>query len=157
VSDVVIAPDDPRAPDVTALLVRHLELMRATTPAEFVFALDVTGLVDPAITFCSARRDGVVVAVGALKELDATHGELKSMHTAAEARGQGVGAALLGHLVGLARDRGYRRLSLETGSQAAFAPARALYAASGFAPCGPFGGYPDSPNSVFMTLALAAG
>ena len=156
-SDVVIAPDDPRAPDVTALLVRHLELMRATTPAEFVFALDVTGLVDPAITFCSARRAGVVVAVGALKELDAGHGELKSMHTAAEARGQGIGAALLGYLVGLARDRGYRRLSLETGSQAAFAPARALYAASGFAPCGPFGGYPDSANSVFMTLALAGG
>jgi putative acetyltransferase len=157
VSHVVIAPDDPRAPDVTALLVRHLELMRATTPAEFVFALDVTGLVDPAITFCSARRDGVVLGLGALKELDAAHGELKSMHTASEARGQGIGAALLGHLVGLARDRGYRRVSLETGSQAAFAPARALYAASGFAPCGPFGGYPDSANSVFMTLALAAG
>ena len=156
-SDVVIAPDDPRAPDVTALLVRHLELMGATTPPEFVFALDVSALVDPAITFCSARRSGVVLGVGALKELDAAHGELKSMHTAAEARGQGIGAAVLGHLVGLARARGYRRLSLETGSQDAFAPARSLYAASGFSVCGPFGAYPDCSKSVFMTLALAAG
>ena len=154
-SDVVIAPDDPRAPDVTALLVRHLELMRATTPAEFVFALDVTGLVDPAITFCSARRDGVVVAVGALKELDATHGELKSMHTAVAARGQGIGAAVVEHLVDLARRRGYARLSLETGSQDAFAPARALYARTGFVVCGPFGDYPDSTNSVFMMRRLA--
>ena len=156
-TDVVIGPDDPRAPDITALLQRHLELMRATTPPAFVFALDVGALVDPAITFCSARRDGVVLGVGALKELGAEQGELKSMHTAAEARGQGIGAAVLDHLVGLARERGYQRLSLETGVQDAFAPARGLYATRGFTVCGPFDSYPDSGNSVFMTLDLRAG
>ena len=154
VTDLVIAPDDPRAPDVSALLRRHLELAHATTPPEFVFALDTDGLVQPAITFCSARRAGVLLGVGALKELDATHGELKSMHTAAAARGQGIGMALVDHLVALARDRGYRAVSLETGSQDAFAPARALYEKAGFAVCGPFADYPDSSNSVFMRRDL---
>ena len=119
VSELVIAVDDPRAPDVTALLQRHLDFAHVTTPPELVFALDVEGLVGPAVTFCSARRDGRLLAMGALQELDATHGELKSMHTASPARGQGIGAAMVGHLVGLARRRGYARVSLETGSQAA--------------------------------------
>ena len=154
-TDLVIADDDPRAPDVTALLHRHLEFAHETTPPEFVFALDVDGLVHPAVTFCSARRDGQLLGVGALKELDATHGELKSMHTAVAARGQGIGAAVVEHLVDLARRRGYARLSLETGSQDAFAPARALYERTGFVVCGPFGDYPDSSNSVFMTRRLA--
>ena len=155
VTDLVIAADDPRAPDVTALLQRHLEFAHETTPAEFVFALDVDGLADPAVTFCSARRGGELLGVGALKELDASHGELKSMHTAAVARGQGIGAAVVEHLVELARRRGYDRVSLETGSQDAFAPARALYARTGFVVCGPFADYPDSPTSVFMTRPLA--
>lgn len=154
-SDLVIASDDPRAPDVTALLQRHLEFARSTTPPEFVFALDIDALVSPAITFCSARRAGVLLGVGALKELDPVHGELKSMHTVAAARGQGIGAALVDHLVQLARRRGYRRVSLETGSQDAFAAARALYAAAGFTTCGPFADYPDSPSSVFMRRDLA--
>ena len=154
VTDLVIAGDDPRAPDVTALLERHLAFTHETTPPEVVFALDVDGLVDPAITFCSARRAGALLGVGALKELDAAHGELKSMHTAATARGQGIGGAVVEHLVDLARRRGYARVSLETGSQDAFAPARALYARCGFVPCGPFADYPDAPSSVFMTLAL---
>jgi putative acetyltransferase len=154
--DVVIGPDDPRAPDVTALLGRHLEFSRSTTPPEFVFALDIEALVDPAITFCSARRAGVLVGVGALKELDPAHGELKSMHTAARARGQGVAAALVDHLVEVARRRGYRTVSLETGSQDAFAPARALYAKAGFSVCEAFGDYPESANSVFMRRDLPA-
>jgi putative acetyltransferase len=155
VADLLITTDDPRRPDVLALLGQHLELMRAPTPAEFVFALDVEGLVDPAITFCSARdADGALVGVGALKELDGRHGELKSMHTAAAARGRGVAVAVLDHLLDLARGRGYDRVSLETGSQDAFAAARRLYARSGFAPCGPFSTYADNPSSVFMTLAL---
>jgi putative acetyltransferase len=154
-TDLVIADDDPRAPDVTALLHRHLEFAHETTPPEFVFALDVDGLVHPTVTFCSARRDGVLLGVGALKELDPSHGELKSMHTAATSRGQGIGAAVVAHLVDLARRRGYARISLETGSQDAFAPARALYAGAGFVVCGPFGDYPDSTTSVFMTRQLA--
>jgi putative acetyltransferase len=154
---LVIAPDDPRAGDVIALLERHLEFARSCTPPEFVFALDVDGLVQPDVTFCSARRDGLLLAVGALKELDPSHGELKSMHTSAEARRRGVGAAMVEHLVGLAQRRGYARVSLETGAQAEFEPARNLYVRAGFTVCGPFANYPDSTNSVFMTLLVRAG
>lgn len=154
---LVIAIEDPRTDDVVALLTRHLEFARSTTPPELVFALDLDGLRDPAITFCAARRDGALLGVGALKELDAAHGELKSMHTAAEARGQGVALALVVHLVGLASDRGYSRVSLETGSQDAFAPARALYGRAGFVPGASFGDYPDSPSSAFMTMSITPG
>jgi putative acetyltransferase len=150
----VIATEDPRSADVVALLERHLAHMASLSPPENVFALDLGGLLDPAVTFCTYRRDGHLLAVGALKELGHGHGELKSMHTAAAARGAGVGRAMLMHLIGLARARGYRRLSLETGSMAGFEPARALYASAGFTPCGPFAAYPDTPYSTFMTLAL---
>jgi putative acetyltransferase len=149
-----IAIDDPRADDVRALLDRHLVFANTHSPPEDVHALDLTGLLSPAVTFFSARGDGELLGVGALKELDETHGEVKSMHTASEARGQGVGRAMVDHLISLARQRGYRQLSLETGSMDAFAPARALYGRAGFAPCGPFAAYVLSPNSTFMTLIL---
>ena len=151
-----ITADDPRATDVRALLQRHLEFAYATTPAEHVHALDLDGLLDPAVTFYGYRRSGRLLAVGALRELDRQHGELKSMHTAAELRGQGIGRAMLAHLIGVARDRGLRRLSLETGAMAAFVPARALYARAGFTVCGPFGDYPPSVTSTFMALLLDA-
>jgi putative acetyltransferase len=150
----VISIDDPRADDVRALLERHLAFARATTRPEDVYALDVDGLADPAVTFFSYRADGRVVGVAALKRIDDEHAELKSMHTAEEARGQGVARALVEHIVGLARERGYGRLSLETGSSPAFEPARALYASAGFAPCEAFGDYTPSPNSAYMALAL---
>ena len=150
----MISIDDPRADDVRALLERHLAFARATTRPEDVYALDVDGLADPAVTFFSYRVDGRVVGVAALKRIDEEHAELKSMHTAEEARGQGVARALVEHIVGLARERGYRRLSLETGSGPAFEPARALYASAGFAPCEAFGDYTPSPNSAYMALAL---
>jgi putative acetyltransferase len=149
-----IARDDPRAADVQALLQRHLEFARATTPPEHVYALDTDGLLDPAVTLFGLRRDGELLAVGALKQLDERHGEVKSMHTAAAARGRGAGRAVLAHLLSVARQRGYTRLSLETGSMAAFAPARSLYASAGFTECGPFGDYPGGPTSTFMTLEL---
>lgn len=123
------------------------------TPPEDVHALDVDALLDPAVTFFSFRVEGRLLGVAALKELDRHHGEVKSMHTAEVARGLGIGRAMVDHLIGLARDRGYRRLSLETGSQPAFAPARSLYASAGFRLCGPFGDYGPSPNSTFMTLS----
>jgi putative acetyltransferase len=154
--DGEIAVDDPRAADVRALLEQHLALMRAASPPEDVHALDLDGLLDPAVTFFSFRRDGELLAVGALKQLDGQHAELKSMHTARAARGRGVARALLEHLVGVARARGCGRVSLETGTQDAFAPARSLYAGAGFRPCGPFGSYRLSPSSTFMTLALPA-
>ena len=153
--DLVTAPDDPRAEDVLALLERHLAFSREVTPPGHVHALGVDGLLDPAVTFFGARRrDGALLGVGALKELDARHGELKSMHTAEAARGQGVGRAMVGHLLAVAAGRNYRRVSLETGTMAAFAPARSSYAKVGFEPCEPFGGYTANPNSTCMTVEL---
>jgi len=111
-------------------------------------------LLGPAVTFFALRRDGELLGVGALKELDPTHAEIKSMHTAEAARGTGVGRAMVEHLLATASARGYRRVSLETGSMDAFLPARTLYASVGFVPCGPFADYSESPNSSFMTLAL---
>jgi putative acetyltransferase len=149
-----ILVDDPRAADVRALLRRHLVFANAHSPPEDVHALDIDGLLDPAVTFYGFRRDGELLGVGALKHLDPRHGELKSMHTAEAARGHGVGRAVLAHLIGVARGRGYHRVSLETGSMAAFAPARSLYRGAGFEVGQPFGSYRPSPNSTFMTLLL---
>src|SRR5918999_67689 len=149
-----ISLDDPRADDVRRLLDRHLAFARAQAPPEDTHALDLDGLLDPAVTFFSFRQNGELLAIGALKHLGDDHVEVKSMHTAESARGLGVGRAMLEHLVGVARDRGYRRVSLETGLMPAFAPARSLYASAGFEATGPFGDYGPSPNSAFMTLAL---
>ena len=153
-ADHVIAVDDPLAADIRELVSRHLDFARSLSPPENVFALDTSGLVDPAVTFYSCRRGGELLAIGALKHLSDHHGELKSMHTASAARRQGLGRAMLGHLIGVARDRGYQLLSLETGSMDGFGPARALYASAGFAPCGAFAGYQPSPHSTFMSLKL---
>lgn len=150
-----ITADDPRAADVRALLEAHLELMNALSPPEEVHALDVDALVHPTVTFVGYRVDGELLGVGALKDLGDGHGELKSMHTAAAARGRGVGGAIVVHLVDTATSRGMSRLSLETGTPEGFAPARSLYARHGFAECGPFGDYVLSPWSTFMTRSLA--
>jgi putative acetyltransferase len=154
VPSVEIGVDDPNAEDVRELLRRHMEFARDNTPPEDVHALEVSQLVDPGVTFYSYRRDGELLAVGALKQLDGRHAELKSMHTAAEARRSGVGRAMVEHLIGVARDHGFRRVSLETGSTQAFAAARSLYAQAGFTPCGPFGDYTPGRGNTFMTLAL---
>jgi putative acetyltransferase len=151
VSDLVVAADDPDRDEVRRVVERHLEFAHSTTACEHVFALGLDGLVGPDIHFVSARRDGVVLGVGALKQLDDVHGELKSMHTIAEARGQGVAAAIVGHLLGVAAELGLERVSLETGSQDAFVAARALYVSLGFEPCGAFGSYEDIPSSAFLT------
>ncbi len=153
---LLIAADDPRAPDVASLLERHLAFARATSPPEHVHALGIEGLIDPAVVFFSARDDGTVVGVGAIKRLDDRHAELKSMHTASEERGRGVGRAMVEHLLGYARTQGYGRVSLETGTMEEFAPARALYARAGFEPCAPFGAYTVNPYSTCMTLRLDA-
>ncbi len=155
-SDGEISIDDPRAEDVRELLGRHLAFARANTPPEDVHALDLDGLLDPAVTVFSVRLDGALLAIGALKRLDERHAELKSMHTAQAARRRGIGRTMLEHLIAVARDRGFRQLSLETGSMPAFAPARLLYASAGFTPCDPFGEHRVSPNSTCMTLSLSA-
>ncbi len=155
-ADGGVVVDDPRKADVTALLRRHLAFSASQTPPEHSFALDISGLVDPAITFFSYRTgSGELLGVGALKLLDPQTGELKSMHTAAEARGRGVGRSVLRHIIGVARSRGLTRLYLETGTTAGFGPARGLYASTGFEPCGTFGGYPITGDNTFYTLALA--
>jgi putative acetyltransferase len=150
----VIAIDDPRTADVQALIARHLTFAHEHTPPDDVHALDLSGLLDPAVTFFGARRDGELLGIGALKEIERTHGELKSMHTTAAARRTGIGRAMVDHLVGVAVERGYRRVSLETGTMDAFEPARAMYLAAGFTVCGPFDGYRASPSSAFMTRML---
>jgi len=152
--DLIIAVADPDADDVRALLARHLTFARGESPPGHVHALPGAAWTDPGLTLFEARRDGSLLGVGAIRRLDDTHAELKAMHTRAEARGQGVGQAMLAHLLRVARGCGYHRVSLETGTMAAFAPARAMYRKAGFRPCPPFGAYTVNPYSVCMTLAL---
>ena len=154
VGEIEIAVTDPGEPDVVALLEGHLAFAAEHSPPEDIHALDLDGLRHPSITFLAARRDGVLLGVGALKVLDPTHGELKSMHTFADARGSGVGGLMVERLLAEARDRGLARVSLETGSMEAFAAARRLYARAGFVPCEPFGDYEPSRNSTFLTRRL---
>lgn len=150
----VIAPDDPRREDVRALLADHRAFAHGNTPIEHSHTLDPDARVDSSIAFFSARLAGRLVAVGALRELDPNHGEVKSMHTTEAARGRGAGRAMLDHLIASARGRGYARLSLETGVGTGFEPARRLYERAGFAPCEPFGDYSATPDNCFMTLCL---
>lgn len=153
-ADWSVSIDDPRAPDVVALLERHLEFAHSVTPPDDVHALDLDGLLDPSVTFFSLREGGVLLGIGAIKQIDDSHFELKSIHTALEARGRGVGRAVVEHLIDRARERGAARVSLETGSMEEFAPSRALYAGFGFAETEPFGTYSPSRASTFMTLCL---
>ena len=149
-----IRVDDLAGPKIRALLEEHLADMRAISPPGSVHALDLDGLRRPEITFWTAWSGTALLGCGALKELAPDHGEIKSMRTARAHRRSGVARAMLAHTVAEARRRGYGRLSLETGSMAEFAPARALYESFGFGYCGPFAGYVDDPNSVFMTRTL---
>lgn len=149
-----VSIDDPRLQDVREVLQDHLAFARLHSSPEEVHVLDTDELVDPAVTFFSYRLGGRPLAVAALQELDGRHGELKSMHTVPAARGRGIGRAMLAHVVGVAYERELCRISLETGSGAAFAPARALYASVGFRPCAPFGTYTPSPTMTFMSLTL---
>jgi putative acetyltransferase len=149
-----VAEEDPRNPDVVELLERHLEFARGATPPEDVHALDLDGLLDPTVIFFSLRDNGTLLGIGAVKALDSTHVELKSIHTAEGARGNGVGRAMVEHLLAVARERGASRVSLETGSMEEFAPSRALYTRLGFVECEPFDDYSPSRASTFMTLQL---
>jgi putative acetyltransferase len=141
-------------PAVVALLQEHLQGMAQLSPPESIHALDLDGLKGTDITFWSAWQDNELVGCGALKQLDAAHGEIKSMRTASRHRRKGVAAAMLAHILAEADRRTYRQLSLETGSMQGFEPARRLYVRFGFQSCGPFADYMDDPNSVFMTRAV---
>ena len=150
-----IEVDDLSRPEIHALLEEHLANMYELSPPEQVFALDLKKLRADDITFGSVWQDGELVGCGALKELTPTHGEIKSMRTPAAARGRGAGRALLSHIIAVAQQRGYTRLSLETGTHRAFEPALNLYRSKGFVLSGPFGSYQPNEHSVFMELQLS--
>ena len=139
---------------IQVFLKDHLEDMARHSPPESIHALGLEGLLRPEITFWSIWDGGELMGCGALKELTTRHGEIKSMRTAPAHRGRGVATMMLEHILEEAERRGYDRVSLETGSMDAFAPARRLYARSGFKECGPFADYVEDPNSVFLTKEL---
>ena len=146
--------DKLRSREIIGLLNEHLHSMALHSPPESVHALDLEGLRQPNVSFWSAWDGMELLGCGAIKELDGRHGEIKSMRTASGHLRKGVASALLEHILSEAGKRSYQRLSLETGSAPAFAPARKMYARFGFLPCEPFADYGPDPHSVFMTRTL---
>jgi len=151
---VEIVPADLDDARIIALLTHHVETARATVPEGSAHALDLAGLRAPDVTVWAAWDGDTLLALGALRALDARHGEVKSMHTAQAARGRGIGSAMLAHIIAAARSAGLAQLSLETGAPDFFEAARALYRRHGFSGCAPFGDYVPDRNSVFMTRKL---
>lgn len=149
-----IVVDDLSGPEIASFLNDHVEQMRSITPIESAYALDLDGLRRPEITFWSVWDEDRLVGCGAIKRLDAEHAELKSMRTAPARRRSGIGAQLLTHIIAESQRLGFTRLSLETGSDDFFEPARSLYQRFGFTYCEPFGDYRPGPHNVFMTRAL---
>ncbi len=150
-----IRPSQLEEPAIIQLLSDHLEDMRRISPPESVHALDLHQIRESAVSFWGAWSDEKLLGCGALKALSATAGEIKSMRTVSSYRSQGIGRHLLDHILSEARQRGYSRVSLETGSQPEFEPARRMYAKAGFTICGPFADYREDPNSVFMSFTLS--
>jgi putative acetyltransferase len=149
-----IRADDLTGPEIRALLEEHLRDMHSLSPPESVHALDLEGLRRPEVTFWTVWSGPDLLGCGALKQLAADHGEIKSMRTVEGRRRSGIGRTMLKHIVEEARRRGYQRLSLETGTQPEFEPARQLYRGHGFVDCAPFADYTEDPNSCFMTKQL---
>ena len=149
-----ICLDDLQGAEIRELLQEHLRSMERVSPPESRHALDLTGLRRPEITFWTIWLGPTLAGCGALKELDQQHAEIKSMRTDYAHQRKGVASTLLRHMIGEAERRGYRRLSLETGSMDYFEPARRLYSSFGFMRCGPFDQYIEDPNSVFMTKEI---
>ena len=141
-------------PQVVVILEQHFQAMLANSPAGSCHFLDRSGLRAQGVSFWTAWDGDDVLGVIALKELDPEHGEIKSMRTAAQHLRRGTGAALLSHILATARARGYRRLSLETGSSPAFEPAIALYRQFGFTDSPPFAAYTEDPFSRFLSRVL---
>jgi len=148
--------DDLTDPRVLGLLEEHLANMHELSPPDQVFAFDASRLRAPGVTFWTVWDGDQLLGCGALKELSATEGEIKSMRTPRSSRRRGAGRAVLLHIIAVARARGYARLSLETGSHPDFGPAHVLYRSVGFAHSGPFGDYAPNDHSVFMSLELGS-
>jgi len=146
--------DDVKSDAVVSLIREHLQHMASLSPAESCHPLDVDSLRGEDVTLWSCWSGDDLLGIGALQELDTAHGELKSMRTVQEHLRQGVAESILMHLLTVARDRGYQRVSLETGSASSFLPARKLYEKHGFVECDPFADYVPDPHSTFMTLTF---
>ncbi len=149
-----IVVDELTSQEIADFLDQHIKEMKSVSPPESKHALDLEGLRSELITFWSVYENGSLVGCGAIKELDLAHAEIKSMRTAQHARGKGVASNLLTHILNVSRARGYKHISLETGSMDYFIPARQLYRKYGFNECPPFAQYKEDPNSIFMTLTL---
>lgn len=152
---IVVRQDDLATPDVQSLIAEHLAAMHGNSPPGQVHALALADLRAPDVSFWSAWADGLVCGCGALRELDRSTGEVKSMRTRPAFLRRGVGQAILDEIVRTARQRGYSRLLLETGTGKAFAAAHAFYQRNGFEWSDPFGGYTATDFNVFMTKVLA--
>ncbi len=153
---LTILPESPLGPDLSLLMQRHEQAMHAETPVESIHMLDPAALAAPGIHFFVMRDGGRPIGMGAFKALDATHAEIKSMHVLVEERGRGLARMLLDHMMAEAQAAGFTRLSLETGPQPSFAPARNLYLKAGFTECPPFPPYVEDPYSTFMSRSLQA-
>ena len=150
----MIAEESPLGADLGLLMQRHAQAMHADTPPGSIHMMDAGELAAPGIRFFVMRDAGQPVGMGAFKRLSGDHAEIKSMHVLHEVRGRGLARAMVDHLIAAARGDGIARLSLETGVQASFAPARLLYEKTGFTCCLPFEGYGPDPNSAFLTRAI---
>lgn len=151
---IQIQSADLETPEFAALVETHAELMLSLSPPGSCHFLPMDGLKRPDVTVWEMREGDTLVGCGALQHLSDTHGEVKSMHTLARYRGAGLGRKMLEHVIAVAEQRGYTRLSLETGSMVGFKPSRTLYRRFGFEVCPPFGDYVEDPNSVFMSRTL---
>ena len=149
-----IVVDDLSGSQISEFLDEHVQQMRSITPLESKHALDLDSLRQPGITFWSVMDGDTLVGCGAIKKLDASHAEVKSMRSAPARQRSGIASLLLDHIITEASRMGFARLSLETGSTEFFLPARNLYRKFGFEYCGPFAEYRPDPNSVFMTRTL---
>lgn len=141
-------------PGVVAMIEQHLERAHAETEPGSAHALDLSELMAETVQFWTVWDDDELVGMGALKQLDATHFELKSMFTLETRRRSGIGAHMVDFICRQAAEAGGRQISLETGSWAYFRPAVALYRDTGFVECAPFADYVEDPNSIFMTRSL---
>jgi putative acetyltransferase len=146
--------EDLTGPEIKDLLEEHLKFMYAVSPPESVHALNLDELRQPEISFWSAWEGDDLLGCGALKALGPDEGEIKSVNTAIRHRRKGVANRIMDHILSVARDRGYKKLYLETGSEPEFAPARHLYTSLGFEECLPFADYTNDPNSYFMQLEM---
>jgi len=149
--NINIQLDDLSSQESQSIVREHMAGMLANTPIESVHALPLEKLRQPNMTFWTAWKGSDLCGCGALQTLDAQHGEVKTMRTRTKFLRQGIGQAVLNHIVNHATQKGLNRLSLETGSSDAFSAARAMYLRNGFEICEPFGDYKLDPLSVFMT------